>query len=308
MKDESLRMEANNPHKKSYQSSHKYNNKSQPPFRKNSEKNKDHQNILPGLKPVLELLQSDASKIDQIFLRKGRSGKESDYLLDLCREKHVRFALVNDDAISRLCDGTQHQGVAARLRTMSYIQAEDLLEQAFDAPLPLIIALDQVLDPGNVGTLVRTLYALGAAGLIVPTHNSAFLGPGAHRSAAGTLEKLPIAEVVNLARSVELAARSGFTTYSAQLGGINALAPTLGTQDITGTSSTAGVSSNQNTEHKLQLPALLVLGSEDKGIRPGVQKHCQHSLSIPFLRDFDSLNVAQAGGILTSCFLRAHRY
>ena len=298
MKDESFQVETNNPHKEFFKQNSKNKNQDHSSFKKNSRRNNDQQNILSGIKPVLELLQSDAGKIDQIFLRKGRSGKESGLLLDLCREKHVRFALVNDEAISRLCDGVQHQGVAARLRGMSYIPAEDLFEQAFDAPLPLIVALDQVLDPGNVGTLVRTLYALGAAGLIVPTHNSAFLGPGAHRSAAGTLEKLPIAEVVNLARCVELAANSGFTTYGAQFGGINALSPTL---DITDTSKGRG-------ENNLQLPALLVLGSEDKGIRPGVQKHCQHSLSIPFLREFDSLNVAQAGAILTSCFLRVHKY
>lgn len=290
MNDNSLYSGENNPHKKPHQT----NQKTQFYAKKNTGQNKDQQNILPGLKPVLELLQSDAGKIDQVFLRKGRSGKESSLLLDLCREHHVRFVLVNDDAIARLCDGAQHQGVAARLRGMSYIQVEDLFEQAFDAPLPLIVALDQVLDPGNVGTLIRTLYALGVAGLIVPRHNSAFLGPGARRSAAGCLEKLPIAEVVNLARSVELAAKSGFTTYCAQLGGINALSCTSATQN--------------NNIQDLQLPAILVLGSEESGVRPGVQKHCNHSISIPFLREFDSLNVAQAGAILASCFLRTYKF
>lgn len=289
MKDDSFRTQANNPHKESHYS----NNKHQSYSRTNTDRKKDQENILPGLKPVLELLQSDPGKIDQILIRKGRSGQESGFLLNLCRENHVRFALVNDEAITRLCDGAQHQGVAARLRGMSYVQVEDLFEQAFDAPLPLIIALDQVLDPGNVGTLVRTLYALGVAGLIVPMHNSAFLGPGAQRSSAGSLSKLPIAQVVNLARSVELAANSGFTTYAAQHGGINAL---------------AGDALIQNAEEKLQLPAILVLGSEESGIRPGVRKHCTHTISIPFLREFDSLNVAQAGAILASCFLRAHKF
>lgn len=241
--------------------------------------------VLPGYKPCLELLQSDPNKIDQLYIRDSRQSKDTALLLDLCREKRVRFALVNEEALRRLCGDSQHQGVAARLRSMSYVNFEDLLEQAFSAPLPLIIALDQVLDPGNVGTLVRTMYALGAAGLVVPRHNSAFLGPGAHRSAAGSLERLPIAEVVNLSRAVELAAKSGFTTYSADMDGINALEAPI---------------------ESMQFPALLVLGSEEKGVRPGVQKHCDHTLSIPFLREFDSLNVAQAGGILTSCFARAY--
>lgn len=266
--------------------------------------------VLPGLKPVLELLESNAGKVEHVYIRKGRTPKDSNKVLDLCREKGVRFSMVDDGILARLCEEKarqseqfhpqpQHQGIVASLRAMSYVDVEDLLEQAFDAPLPLIVALDQVLDPGNVGTLVRTLYALGVAGLIVPRHNSAYLGAGAQRSSAGTLEKLPIAEVVNLARTVELAAKSGFTTYAAELDGINVL------------SAQSQHESKNVTEilsPTLELPALLVLGSEEKGVRQGILKHCAHKLTIPFLRNFDSLNVAQAGAILTSCFLRAHKF
>ena len=186
--------------------------------------------------------------------------------------------------MARLCPGVQHQGVLARLRASSRIAWESLLTEAADAPLPLIVALDQVQDPGNVGTLARTLYALGAAGLVLPRHNSAYLGPGARRSAAGALDRLPLAEVVNLARAVEQAREAGIATYAARFAddGVNALCAPL------------------------EFPALLVLGNEDAGIRPGVAKQCAHSLHIPFLREFDSLNVAQAGGILASCFARAH--
>ncbi len=243
-----------------------------------------NENFLPGLKPVLELLRSTPGNIDHVYVRKGRPSRESAELLDLCRTAKVRFALVPDDALARLCPGVQHQGVLARLRASSRIAWESLLTEAADAPLPLIVALDQVQDPGNVGTLARTLYALGAAGLVLPRHNSAYLGPGARRSAAGALDRLPLAEVVNLARAVEQAREAGIATYAARFAddGVNALCAPL------------------------EFPALLVLGNEDAGIRPGVAKQCAHSLHIPFLREFDSLNVAQAGGILASCFARAH--
>lgn len=255
-------------------------------FSKKSNENEQHL-ILPGLKPCLELIQSEPQKINHLYMRDGRSGKEHTLLLDLCREHHIRFTFVNGEALNRLCDNVQHQGVAVKLNSVNYTPFEDLLEQAFEAPLPLIIAFDQVLDPGNIGTLVRTLYALGVAGIVVPKHNSAFLGPGAHRSAAGSLQKLPIAEVTNLARSIELASKSGFTIYGADANGINVLS---------------------SCECSLELPAILVLGNEEKGIRQGVQKHCQYNLSIPFLREFDSLNVAQAGAILAACFLRSHKF
>lgn len=241
------------------------------------------QNFLPGLKPVRELLERDPERIDQVFVRRGRPAPESGRLLDLCRASGVRFSLVPENALARMAGRAHHQGVVARLRPGGApISLENLLAQAVDAPLPLLVALDQVQDPGNAGTLARTLYALGGAGLVLPRHNSAFLGPGARRAAAGALERLPVATVVNLGRAVEEAARAGFATYAAGAApdALNALAVPL------------------------RLPALLVLGNEDRGARPGVVRHCEFSLAIPFLREFDSLNVAQAGGILLSCFLR----
>ena len=247
---------------------------------------KNSQHILPGLKPVLELLQSEPGKIDHLYLKKGKNTKETAVILSLCREHSVRHTLVGDEALARLCGAAQHQGVAVRLREVSFVPYETLLETAFEAPLPLIVALDQVLDPGNVGTLVRTMYAMGAAGLVVPKHNSAFLGAGASRSAAGSLEKLPVAEVVNLARAVELAAKSGYTAYYADMRGKNAL--------------------TAETQASLRFPALLVLGSEGKGVRQGVQNQCSEALCVPFLREFDSLNVAQAGAVLLAAFFQAH--
>lgn len=244
---------------------------------------KDRENFLPGMKPVLELLEREPERVDMVYVRKGRASADSSRLLDLCREYGVRFSLVNDDVLSRMSAHAGHQGVIARLREAEFMPWEIFLEQAAHAPLPLMVALDQVQDPGNVGTLARTLFAMGGAGLILPRHNSAFLGPGARRSAAGALERLPITQVVNLSRAVKEAQDAGFVTCAAQK-----------VED----------SVNPLTE-KLPLPALLVLGNEDKGVRPGVLKHCECSLCIPFRRDFDSLNVAQAGAILISCFARS---
>lgn len=237
------------------------------------------QPLLPGLKPVLELLEADPARIDTVFLRKGRRSPDTDRLMDLCREMRVRFMLVEVHVLDKLYSGG-HQGVVARLFEAGYVELDDLLQAAPDAPLPLIIALDQVQDPGNAGTLARSLYALGGAGLIVPRHNAAYLGAGAHRAAAGALEKLPVARVANLARALDEAAEAGFAIYGALPG---------------------ATSRNAFTE-PLRTPCVLVLGNEDKGIRPNVAKRCDTLLHIPMLRDFDSLNVAQAGALLMGCF------
>lgn len=235
--------------------------------------------VIAGVKPVLELMESDPGRVDSVLLRKGRRSRDTDRIIDLCRAAHVRFALVDAPSLDKLCPGS-HQGVVARLFEAGFVEVHELLHAALDAPLPVILMLDQVQDPGNVGTLARTLYALGGAGLIVPRHNAAFLGGAAARTSAGALGKLPVAKATNLARALDEAIDAGYTIYGAMTG---------------------ETSRNAFTE-QLRTPCVVVLGNEENGIRPNVAKRCDFGLAIPMLREFDSLNVAQAGAILLGCF------
>lgn len=237
--------------------------------------------VLSGLKPVLELLESNPARVDMVLVRKGQRSRETEKILDCCRTAGVRFFLADVAELNRLSPAG-HQGVAARLFDAGFTAWEKLLAEAATAPLPLITALDQVQDPGNAGTLARTLYALGGGGLIVPKHNGAYLGAGARRAAAGALERLAVTRVTNLSRALDQAAEAGWHIYGAACmpGSVNALI------------------------QPLLLPAVLVLGNEEHGPRPQVLKRCQTILSVPMVRPFDSLNVAQAGGILISCFAR----
>lgn len=241
--------------------------------------------LLPGLKPVLELLGATPGRVSQVFCRKGLTSPEAAEIRRLCREHGIRCSMVDAAALDRLCGGQRrghavaHQGVAARLAATGFTPLADLLAAVAEAPLPLLLALDQVQDPGNVGTLCRTLYALGGAGLILPRHNSAYLGPAARRTAAGALERLPVAQVVNLAHALDSAEEAGLAIY--------------GTGCATGSGACVDAFVTP-----LSLPAVVVLGNEDKGLRPGVAKRCGAFLHIPFAREFDSLNVAQAGAIL----------
>lgn len=240
--------------------------------------------LLSGVKPVLELLQSDPDRVDVLFIRKGLRTRETALMLDICRAASVRFALVESAALDRMCADShqlRHQGVAARLRQLPALSLENLLEAVPSAPLPLLLALDQVQDPGNVGTLARTLYALGGAGLLLPRHNSAYLGGAARRAAAGALERLPVACVPNLGHALDLAEEVGLT--------------------VVGTGGEGGLDA---FSAPLPLPAVLVLGNEGKGLRPGVAKRCAYMLRIPMVRKFDSLNVAQAGAITLGLYAR----
>ena len=101
---------------------------------------KDRENLLPGLKPVLELLEREPERVDMVYVRKGRASAESSRVLDLCRECGVRFSLVNEDVLARMAARAGHQGVIARLREAEFMPWETFLEQAAHAPLPLVVA------------------------------------------------------------------------------------------------------------------------------------------------------------------------
>lgn len=240
--------------------------------------------LLPGIKPVLELLSSNPQRINCIYCKKSLNTSEIKHIQNICKQKSIKFSLVNDTILSKLCHGTinskriiNHQGIIARLNSTSFCSLESLFSQTQSSPLPVILALDQVQDPGNIGTLCRTLYALGGSGIIIPKHNSAYIGPAAYKSSAGALEKLSIACVTNLAHALDSAEEAGFIIY--------------------GTDCNQTNSANIFTQ-TINFPSVLVLGNEQKGLRPVIRKRCSSMLHIPMSRSFDSLNVAQAGAIL----------
>ncbi len=237
--------------------------------------------ILSGIKPVLDLIEKEPQKIDTIFLQKGLCSKEYQKILDLCRQTNIRFIFTTSKALNRFCL-TNHQGIVARLFESGFIELEDLFDKTPDAPLPLIVVFDQVQDPGNAGTIIRTLYSFGGAGVIIPKHNGVFLGQDARRAAVGCLERLPISKAINLSRALEKANEKGFHIYGTSI----------------------EKDSKNVFEVELKFPALLILGSEKSGIRLQLKKRCHTILHIPMVRDVNSLNVAQAGGIIISCFAR----
>lgn len=245
-----------------------------------TEKDNYTDGILPGIKPVTERLKSDPGQVDSVLIRKGKGGHDVNFIADICKKNKIRFMFVQNEVLDKLFDGN-HQGVIAKIFDAGFLDEETVLEMGLQAHLPIVLVLDQIQDPGNAGTLARTLYGLGGGGLIVPKHNASFLGASAAKASAGALGKLPVAKATNLSRTLELAKDMGYFVYGAYMG--------------------------DNAENlftaKLHTPAILVLGNEDKGIRPNVGKRIDISLSIPMQNDFDSLNVAQAGAMILSQFV-----
>lgn len=232
---------------------------------------------LPGLKPVLEMLAKSPACISKIYCSDRRCSAEITDLQSRAEASHIPLERIPPQRLADFC-GKQvaHQGVVAQLTETPSISLANLLATVRNAPLPLLLALDQVQDPGNLGAISRSAWALGCAGILLPKHNSAGISPAALKSSAGALAHLPVSICVNLARTLDECEEHGITIYGAASSPLAANALTF----------------------SWQLPAILVLGSEERGIRPGVAKRCHTLLAIPMARHFDSLNVAQAAGML----------
>ncbi len=237
-----------------------------------------HTTYIAGRKPVLEGLREKAN-FDLVLLQRGVS--DSDEILAACKQNKIRFRFTDKKELDTLFSGN-HQGFLARQTAVAFATPQKAAEAALQTKFPVMLALDQVQDTGNIGTLARTLFAFGGSSILVPKNRSAFLGTGAMKASAGTLRKIHIAQAVNLGRELLACKEQGFTIYAAAL------------QE----------NSKSLYETKLQLPAVLVLGNEEKGIRQGIAKKCDHICHIPLPSGFDSLNVAQAGAIFLGEFFR----
>jgi 23S rRNA (guanosine2251-2'-O)-methyltransferase len=181
------------------------------------------------------------------------------------------LTVIGREELERLCGSTEHQGVACEAEPYRYADAASLLS----GERALVVALDQVQDPQNLGAVCRTAEGAGVAGVVVPERRSAHITAAVCRASAGAVEHLPVARVRNLADFLELAKKAGAWVYGAEAG-----APT------------------RYTEPDYRGRAVLVLGAEGAGIRPRVRAACDQLVSVPLYGKVESLNVAAVAALL----------
>jgi len=225
--------------------------------------------IIYGINPVIEALRAGRVK----ELRVGdRSGSRVRDLLDLAAERGVRVTRVTADVLARDSRDGVHQGVVADLAEQVTYSVEELVQGASGPAL--VVVLDGIEDPHNVGAILRTADAAGVDGVVVQSRRSAALHGAAAKASAGALAHVRIAEVVNVARTLEALKSAGVWTI-----GLAGDAPTsYDSIDFT-------------------LPSALVLGAEGTGLRRLVRESCDHLASIPMRGHVGSLNVSVAAGI-----------
>jgi 23S rRNA (guanosine2251-2'-O)-methyltransferase len=226
--------------------------------------------IVYGINPVLEALR--AGRVRRLRLA-SRGDRRIDEAVSLAREAGVAVERVDAQTLDRATRGGVHQGIAAELEAPWDYTVEELVAGASPAA-PLLIVLDGIEDPQNVGAIVRTADAAGCHGIIRQARRAASLAGAAAKASAGAVAHVRVATVVNIARAVE------------ELKTLNVW--TLGLE---------GGAPASYYEVDFTLPTAIVLGSEGAGLRRLVRERCDRLASIPMLGSVGSLNVSVAAGV-----------
>ena len=227
--------------------------------------------LIWGRHPVLEALRAERP-LRRLLVAKGAHGPVIDEIFTRARQAHIPYDLRDKAQLDRLA-GPRHQSVVAYAAAATYADFDHVLAHL---PAPaLLIFLDQVQDPHNLGAIIRSAHALGAQGVVVPAREAAGLSPAALKAAAGATQHLPVCRVDNLQKALQKAASCGLF-----IAGLDA----QGEQPLTTADFTQSCA--------------LVIGSEGKGLRRMVQKRCDALLHIPMQREaIGSLNASVAAGI-----------
>jgi 23S rRNA (guanosine2251-2'-O)-methyltransferase len=237
-----------------------------------------------GRNPVLEALQAGIP-VRTAYVADGaeRDSRLRD-ILQHCADHNVPTLQSTRTELDRLTGGAIHQGVALKLPEFEYAHPDDLLSDALQsAAAPLVVMLDQVTDPRNLGAIIRSAAAFGAQGVVIPERRSAQMTAAAWKTSAGAAARLPIARAGNLNRALEAYAKAGFT-----IAGLAGEADT----DIEELPGADG-------------PLVLVVGSEGDGLSRLVREHCDVLVSIPITSAVESLNAGVAVGIALYAIARS---
>jgi 23S rRNA (guanosine2251-2'-O)-methyltransferase len=225
--------------------------------------------IVYGINPVLEALR--AGRVKELRVRDGASGRVRE-VLSLAGQRGVRVRRVPGETLDRESQHGVHQGVTAIVDDVQEHGIEDLLAASTGAPL--IVVLDGIEDPHNVGAILRTADAAGVNGVVMQRRRSAALGGAASKASAGAVSHIRIAEVVNIARALDELRKAGVWTVGL-----------------------AGEATTPYDQIDFRSPTALVLGAEATGLRRLVREKCDFLASIPMMGHVSSLNVSVAAGV-----------
>jgi len=233
------------------------------------------EDLIEGRNAVIEALKSDRT-VEYILIAKGDMVGSISVVLALAKEKGIVTKEVDRRKLDQMSQTSSHQGVIAIVTPYKYFEINDIFAYAEEkGEKPFIIILDEIEDPHNFGSIIRTAEVCGAHGIIIPKRKNVGVTPTVYKTSAGAIEYVKIAKVTNINAAIEEMKKRGVWVYGADMDGENYIFNT----DLTGA-------------------VALVIGSEGKGISKLTKEKCDVLVKIPMIGKITSLNASVAGGII----------
>lgn len=231
--------------------------------------------ILYGIHPVLEAIQARRRDIIRIHVSSGRRSRRIQVVAARAEARGIPVVEIGVDRLRTLAGTPRHQGVCAHAAPFPYTGFDGLLPAvSADNPVPFWLVLDSIQDPHNLGALLRTALCAGIDVIVLPKDRSASATPAVSKASAGALEYCRLTRVTNLSRALSAMQERGMWIVGLDSRG----AEDLFRVDLTG-------------------PVALVIGGEERGVRPLVKQHCDHLFAVPQVGPVGSLNASVAGGV-----------
>ena len=233
----------------------------------------ENPNLLIGRNPITEAIKA-GRPIDKLLMQKDAEGSAR-HIASLALEEGIPIQYVDKLVLDKLAPGKAHQGVAAYAAAHKYVGVEDILAAAKEkGEDPLVIVLDELEDPHNLGAILRSADAAGAHGVIIPSRRSVTLTETVAKASAGAIEYVPVAKAGNLSRCIDLLKSKGLWIAAVDMDGTDYRA-----SDLNG-------------------PMALIIGGEGKGVSPNLKAKSDYVISIPMYGHVNSLNASNAAAIV----------
>ncbi len=232
--------------------------------------------VIYGINPVTEALKMKSCQILKIAVARDAGKEPVQGILALAAEKRIPVAFLEKRELEKLAGRRSHQGIVGLCKPFAYADLDRIIEGRHQNLRPcLLLLLDGITDPQNLGALIRTAHCFGVNGVVLPVNRSASVNAAVVKASAGAVLYTPVARIANMARTLDDLKKKGFWIYGADA---------ASGQDMNDASYRGDVG--------------LVMGSEGEGLRSIVRSKCDFLLSIPMKGKIDSLNVSVAAGIL----------
>ena len=233
------------------------------------------EDLIIGRNAVIEALKSDRT-IECVYVSKGDLEGSIKVALGLAKDRGVVIKEADRRKLDTMCDGLNHQGIVARVTPFKYCEVNDILEDAKRKEQQLfIVILDEIEDPHNLGSIIRTAELCGVHGIIIPKRRNVGVTSTVYKCSAGAIEHMKIAKVTNINATIDMLKEQGIWIYGADIDG----------KDYSYNTDFSG-------------PCALIIGSEGKGISSLTLKKCDLLVKIPMIGKINSLNASVEGGIM----------